>query len=429
MVRSQSKFHGINFELFLGSDKLSEVFSRFDSSRLRASEHFSRLKEQTNLINSNKDLESLKRAMESFTFLQHVKILRVQDEAERELLQHNLRHRSESRLDIIDLDWEPACTRAVRTISQAILASQSPVSRFSGPQINPLAAVNLKTVPKTSLQTLASNMTCLEIHFDSLDDIDIHMQELKGVFCTLFQAAKNMEFIHLGFSSRWPLDLKLEDVFHHIQWEKLRAFGIQSWCLHGDEILDFALRHRKTLRGLRLRDVLLREGSKWCTVLSVLRDQMHNLEWVSLRRIDYVQNQSIRQTGINVLDGTGSLSPSDSEDEVIDELEAQATAAAAADILGPLAQQEPDGDDTPSIGEESDSLSSNNGEDGPSGHQIGISPETGILPNTSQSRRWLDLSSLSADDLCDSGVYVDSRLRKIWEEWVVSKPRHDYVTK
>ena len=143
--------------------------------------------------------------------------------------------------------------------------------------------------PRSSplLQSLAARLTCLELHFDDWTNLDDKMHQLSGLFKTVFEAATGMQAVHVGFPSRAPLSLPLESIFHHVQWDKLRALGIQAWRLDADSILRLARRHRHSLRGLRLRDVLLTGDSRWKDVLACLREEMTLLDWVSLRRIGY----------------------------------------------------------------------------------------------------------------------------------------------
>ncbi|PGH11359.1 hypothetical protein AJ80_07150 [Polytolypa hystricis UAMH7299] len=381
-----------------------------DSSRLKVGELFRRLEEQKKLVTSGEDLNSLRRAMKSFRSLQHVKVLKVQDETERELLQFIERHDNPTD-PIVQLDWKPACIHAVQTLSKALLDSNSPISRFSGPQIDPQAAAALTQTPNAKISSLASKLTCLEVHFDTSRYVNSEMRELSGVFRTLFSAAKNMEAVHLGFPSRVPLDLRLEDVFHNVHWERLRAFGIQAWRLDSDEIIGFARRHRRTLRGLRLRDVLLKDGNMWKDVLSMLRDEMVNLEWVSLRRIDYSAAFDEKWATSADVSDIQSFPNSDSEDEDI------------FDTYGP-----DNIDDDSSIGEESDGESSHNGDDGPRAHQIELSPDT--APSViSPYLQWELLNTISADALEDNGTTVEYRQRKFWEEWVVSKPHGNNLSR
>ncbi|WEW59226.1 hypothetical protein PRK78_004695 [Emydomyces testavorans] len=410
-----------SFDLRSDVDRFREVCRRFadvgaahkfNRVVIKIDEHLRRIEEQRKLVSSGEDLAAIRRAMKAFTTLQHVKILRVQDEVERDLRQFIDRH--DNPLDpLVVLDWKPACIRAVQTVGTAILESGSPINRFSGPQINPQAALTLKLAPLEQMSALAIKLTCLEVHFDAMRYVNAEMRELSDVFHALFLAARNMEAVHLGFPSRLPLDLSLEDIFHNVYWERLRAFGIQAWRLDSREIIDFARRHRKTLRGLRLRDVLLKEGSMWKDVLSMLHDEMEQLEWVSLRRIDYSNAFDEKWATSADISDIQSFPNSDSEDDNnFDVYEGQNGQA----------------DDDMSIGEESDGMSDHNGDDGPRAHQIELAPDTAInapvLHVPPFMNQWELLSSVSADELDDNGLNVEYRQRKIWEAWVISKTKH-----
>lgn len=411
--------------LFIGRDNVSQLLLTADSSKIKASDHLHRIEEQRKVVNSGEDLESLKRAMKSFTSLQHVKILRVQDETERDL-RHFIERHDNPQNQLVMLDWKPACVRAVQTISEALLDSKCPVHRFSGPQIDPQAALTLSMAPTPSLTAFARRLTCLEVHFDAARHVNAEMRELSGVFRTLFTAAKNIEAIHLGFPSRLPLDLRLEDVFHNVHWPKLRAFGIQAWRLDSEEIINFARRHRRTLRGLRLRDVLMKEGSMWKNVLSMLHDEMENLEWVSLRRIDYSNTFDEKWATSADISDIQSFPNSDSDDD--DLFDEYAALVGNTNNHDGVDGEEDDQDGYDSIGEESDGLSSHNGDVGPRANQIELSPDTAMSaplfllpPNITQ---WEVLNSITADDLEDNGVTVEYRQRKIWEAWVISKAKN-----
>lgn len=393
-----------------GRDNISQLLSTANSRRVKISEHIRRVEEQKRLVKTNEDLASIKRAMASFTSLQHVKILRVQDEAERDLRQFIERH--DNPLDpLVALDWKPACIRAVRTLGTAMLESGSPVTRFSGPQINPQATLALKYAPRELVSTLTNKLTCLEVHFDTMRYVNAEMRELSEVFGTLFTAARNMEAVHLGFPSRLPLDLALEDIFHNVHWERLRAFGIQAWRLDSQEIINFARRHRKTLRGLRLRDVLLKEGSMWKDVLAMLHNEMENLEWVSLRRIDYSNAFDEKWATSADISDIQSFPNSDSEDEEI------------FDSYDPNDPQ----DDNSSIGEESDGMSSHNGEEGPTNNELELNDTRMTVPTLLMPyavNPWEKLSAMSVDELGDHGTNVEYRQRKVWEAWVISKAKN-----
>ncbi|KAI1964877.1 hypothetical protein LOZ58_001568 [Ophidiomyces ophidiicola] len=416
----------------LAPDVLLKSIDRDDLVRLLAAaraspavcaEHHRRRDEQRRLLAAGDDLAVLRRAVAAFPALQHVKILRVQDELERELLLAAARHDGRP-LDgppLRVLDWTPACRRAMHAVGAALLATGAPrVARFSGPQLSAPAAVALTRVPLAPLAVLAARLTCLELHFDAARCVDGELRALTRVFGTLFRAAARLEALHLGFPSRLPVALALDEVFDGVCWARLRAWGIQAWRLHAHEIIAFARRHRRTLRGLRLRDVLLKDGSRWRDVLAVLRADLPHLEWLSLRRIDYAaafDEKWAHSADVSDAQSFPDNSDSDDDDDDVDN---------GSFFDGP--HDGDDDDDSASIGDESDGLSDHDADDGPRAHQLELRPDTApsapvlhhqqLPPFTNQ---WELLASVSPDDLDDNGVSVEYRQRKIWEAWVVSK--------
>ncbi|KAH7405834.1 hypothetical protein DE146DRAFT_676482 [Phaeosphaeria sp. MPI-PUGE-AT-0046c] len=268
--------------------------------------HFvQKVNEQKDIVKTREDARVLTLAISAFTSLQHVQILRVQDQAEANLVSY-IRNRADLH-HLVELKWAPACEHSTRTIGAALLESGSPCSRFSSPMLHPQSVLGAASNPPTTLGLLAERLTCLELHFDDPTDLDIRMRELSTLSKAVFTAAKNIEALHIGFPSYRPLTLRLEEIFHNVTWEKLQAFGIQAWRLDALEIIGLVRRHRKTLRGLRLRDVLLKDGSRWKDVLAFLRDDIENLDWVSLRRIDYEKHfDESRILGAEIPDGIGS---------------------------------------------------------------------------------------------------------------------------
>jgi len=274
-----------------------------------------KVNEQKEIVQNEEDVRVLNKAISAFTSLQHVQILRLQDQEDGQLLSYIREHRMDQ---LVELRWPPACSHSTKTIGAALLAARSPCTRFSSPMLSPQSALSLVHDPTNSFTALAERLTCLELHFDDGFDLDNRMRALSSLSRSVFTAAKNMQAVHIGFPSHRPLSLKLEEIFHNVKWEKLLAFGIQAWRLDADEIIALARRHREKLRGLRLRDVLLKDGSRWKDVLAFLRDEMVRLDWVSLRRIDYEKHFFDQWVlGAEVPDdppGGGSESDDESED-------------------------------------------------------------------------------------------------------------------
>ncbi len=137
----------------------------------------------------------------------------------------------------------------------------------------------------------------------------------------------------------------------------------------------------------------------------MLREEMDNLEWVSLRRIDYSNHfDEVCGNGAEVSD-IQSFPNSDSDDE---------------DMFGAY-----DSDGQSSLGEESDDdLDSSNDDHGPRANQLELSPDTAVSL-ISPYERLKSLASKTADELEDNGINVVYQQRKFWEEWVVSRPRNN----
>ncbi len=345
--------------------------------------------------------------MVAFTTLQHVQVLRLENEADRRLINYLIvRHNSRQfGQPPVDLRWRPACYHATRTLAEALIFAKSPFSRFSGPMMNPHSLLSLQRNVPRIITSLASGLTCLEMHFEDGTDVNDRVLELSPCFRAMFSSATNLQAVHVGFPTRTPLDLSLEDVFHYVKWDKLRAFGIQAWRLEADAIIDLVRRHRKTLRGLRLRDVLLKDGSAWKDILFILRMEMEQLDWVSLRRIDYSQHFDeifeIAKQSIEVLDDPpASGSDSDEEDEFsrhLDDTE----------------------QDDESEGEDSDENSNADTDHGPDANEFALSPDTPTsMPFCTCSR---SSCPTNPDELGDNGQSVTYQQRKMWEKWVCGR--------
>jgi hypothetical protein len=376
--------------------------------------HFVRkVDEQREIVDTQEDARVLEKALSAFTSLQHVQILRMQDQEDGQLIAYIRQHDQLNQL--VELKWPPACSHSTKTIGAALLKSRSPCSRFSSPMLSPQIALGATTDPPNTLNVLAERLTCLELHFDDPTDLDNRMRELATLSKVVFNAAKNMQAVHIGFPSHSPLNLKLEEIFHNVKWEKLLAFGIQGWRLDADEIIGLAQRHRERLRGLRLRDVVLKEGSRWKDVLVFLRDDMKRLDWVSLRRIDYEKHFDA-QVGLGAEVTDDYLMGSDSDDE--------------SDW-----NHHEEGEDDDHYNNQVDDEDSEGSMDGSNSDVSTAEPEQGgnmdfppISPDTPASLAWCNCGTHadSAEALGDNGILVTIPQRKFWEKWVVwrSCPEH-----
>ena len=386
---------------FIRSTRFADSFDPLHAASLRAKE-----KDQTAILRSGEDVRILKKALAAFTTLQHVQILPLTDEADQRLLKLLERDESDaapSGQPDVDLRWSPACYHATKTIAEALLSTHSSFNKFSGPMMSPQSMLAIqRNVPQT-LSSFASGLTCLELHFEDGADLSTRIHELSGLFRAILSAAKNLQAVHIGFPSRTPLDLNLEDIFHDIKWDKLRALGIQACRLEAREIIWLARRHSKTLKGLRLRDVLLKEDSMWKDVLQVLRTEMEQLDWVSLRRIDYSNHFDESWEGSMEVPDDTAFGSSDSDEED--------------DFPAHLSDADFDADFDADSDDESDESSNADTDHGPDANELALSPDTpASLPFCTCPS---GSHAFNADSLGDNGHSVTYPQRKMWEKWVI----------
>jgi len=315
---------------------------------------------------------------------------------------------------MVQLKWEPACRHGLYSLGQALASSRSKCNKISIPAMDQESALSLCSGPIPPLSIFAHNLTSLILQFVTAD-VE-RLSQLAPYFQRFLSKTINLEAIHIGFPMAHPLDVRLEDVFHDIKWPKLRALGIQAWRLKPEEIIDIARRHRKSLRGLRLREVLLKEG-QWSDVLQMLRSEMQVLDWVSLRRIDYASHFENLQAGqgFEIGDeddepdhqafGMMNIDASSSDGEGDEEGEEQADDEVVA-VTGVDAES---GDD---------STASNEGSDhNPIADQLDLP-----LSSDAAAARPLEQSSSSANELGDNGIAVAGRqTTKAWEAWVTAR--------
>lgn len=328
--------------------------------------------------------------MASFPSLQQVKLLRLQDGADEQLTDYIWTQPLEF---TVDFDWEPACTRAITTLSAALLESPCNPIRFVGPQISPSSTANLLQIqtPSTTLSTLGTRLTTLDLNFHptTMTSLTTTMQPHSNIFHAFFQSTTaNLTSLHLGFPPKHPLTLPLDHIIPNMLcWRHLRSLSLQGWCLGAEEINALARRHRMQLRDIRLRSIYLREddgdgrpGKKWQDVLCVLREEMEVLEGIDLRDIDYSghflrtghRNGNINGHG----NGNGNENVYFQNYHLLPSPAAAAAAAGEDDIDNALSEQ---------------------------------------------------LRALTVDELGDDGLSVKPGQHQLWEAWVlcsVSRPRH-----
>ncbi|KAL4867366.1 hypothetical protein BDV12DRAFT_121909 [Aspergillus spectabilis] len=378
----------------------SQLFTKIASNEPSAVQiHRARLQDQLSIVKSDHDSELLQKAIIAFSSLQQVKLLRLQDEADERLLDQIRERLLEGKLA---LDWEEACVRAVTNLGISLLASNCTSVSFVGPQISPEATVRLLQTPSTTLSALGARLTCLDVTFHSKADLTSHMELLSDVFRDFFLAAKNLTTLHLGFATGAPLKLSLDYVFHRIQWKKLSTLSIQGWRLTSQEIIALIRRHRRQLRDIRLVGVYIRDGGRWRDVLSVLHDEMDEIEHIDLRGINYADSVS----GFNGSNGHGNGHGNSNGNGV------HHAPFPLSIIVNHSLPNSPPAPSPP-----------------PSFHQVVLNTDhlafasRGHTRHPSNSPELERLRRKTVDELGDDGMSVTHEQSQVWEKWVLSSPR------
>ncbi|KAF2172089.1 hypothetical protein M409DRAFT_62901 [Zasmidium cellare ATCC 36951] len=384
-----------------------------DDLRQEGLKNFNKLREkaddQRDILDQHLDVQVLKKAIANFTSLQLVQLLRWTEHEDRIVLDYLKRHEEARRT--VNLDWTLACSRAGQTVGIALLnARKTEPNRFILPFASPTSAQFLRQSKPNSVWSLAEKLTCLTLHFDDGEDLEGKLQDLSELFHAIFTKASKMKAVHIGFPPQHPLSLPLEKVFHHVKWDDLIAFGVQGWELEKAEIIGLLERHKDRLKGVRLRDVHLKDGSTWKEILSFMRDEMRMLQWVSLRRIGYTAYSTSQ-----LQQHPGAEVPpflSDSEEDSEDESEEDEP------IPGPSTHV--DSDDDSNFDEDSDD------EHEPHANDMDF---PSFSPDTPASASWCNCSGDdhvgSAEELGDTDIIVSNTKRKHWERWVLRRcPEH-----
>lgn len=257
----------------------------------------SRLEDQTCLTDTGHDLVLLRHAFASFSSLQRVKLLRLQDGADQQLIHHILNNSIEG-----TVDWEPACTRAIANLGSALLESNCNPIRFIGPHIS-VETKNLQHTPSSkTLAAIGPRIAGLDLTFPFFLTTNpiLNNTTLTSTLHTFFQSTTpTLTTLHLHFHPKTPLPTPLHQILPEtIHFPCLQTFSLQSWRLSASEITALLRRHRRTLREIRLRSVYLIDGGgKWTDILAVLRDEMEGLKCVELRGIGYSHHLDIFGNG------------------------------------------------------------------------------------------------------------------------------------
>ncbi|KAH2396600.1 hypothetical protein KXW92_004811 [Aspergillus fumigatus] len=352
-----------------------------------------RLQDQQQIIQENQDLLLLRRAIASFSGLQQVKLLRLQDEADELLMGHNQRGSMERSAM---LEWEPACTRAVTNLAISLLESNCTSIRFVGPQMSSDSMIKLLQTPPMIFSALGARLLSLDITFQSYTGMATTMSNVSSVFYDFFQAARNLTAVHFGVPGNGSVFLPLKQMLYRVQWKRLQTVSLQGWCLEADDIITIFLQHKLQIRDIRLINVNLRDG-RWRDVLACLREEMEQLERIDLHDIDYVR----RTQSADHTNGSSSRH-SNGSGAGLGMIEAIPALSLVSHLPSGPPQPVTFDDDYMSLAPRGTSRRS--------------------IPKATMQK----LRTLTVDDLGDDGVAVKREQIFLWEAWILSSSRTSF---
>ncbi|RDW87495.1 hypothetical protein BP5796_03189 [Coleophoma crateriformis] len=364
-----------------------------------------RARDQHNIRNRQLDLRVLKLALASFTSLNHIRLLRLQDHVDLEWNDYLRRHR-----DLIPLFKPRWTSHGASVLGQAFLAAGCSARRFSSLCMEPNVPMPLSRNIEQSLTSIASRLTTMEIQFEfgGNHDIEERLLQLSPLFRTLFRVAVNIETIHIQFPESSKVSVPLETIFHDVTWEKVRVIGFAEWKLNSEEIIELIRRHRRSLRGLRIKEVLLKDGSRWDEVLRVLRLEVPDLRWLSLTGSDYAAwKESQAPIGVIVDDESDYESEGTTEldgSSYIDDNEGSYTGddfEPAHMPIGNAFEHDTDSD-----------------------HMELPEPVHHGMNDEQQDHQYkciCDSGYNDDDDLGDNGIFVTKEQRLFWQQWALRK--------
>lgn len=240
-------------------------------------DNIEKAKGQSRIIKQGIDARGLMLAFVLFGNLQQVKLLRLVDQSDEQWSRYLVRTGQ------AHLSWVQAYEHATRSLAKAFLKSGNKAFHFSCQFVDfrtPLIPSSDSTLPEAVDKLKFLTLQLIDEERVDMTGKVLHLSQ----FCSDFmRQTRHFSGLHIGFSK--VVSAPLESVFHNTRWNHLRYFGIHMWSLDGDEIIRLLRRHRN-LRSVRLRQIYLKEGSRWEDVLRVIKQEF-NLKWLSLFRIGY----------------------------------------------------------------------------------------------------------------------------------------------
>ncbi|CAG8971432.1 hypothetical protein HYALB_00002014 [Hymenoscyphus albidus] len=407
------------------------------------SENIEKAKNQTRIIEQGIDSRALLLAFLLFKDLQQVKLLRVVDRSDEWWSRYlvRLRNLAQTPLDEAHLSWIEAYDHATKSLANAFLKSGNTEAwnfscqfvDFRTPVIAPSDSILPGAITRLKFLTL-------QLIDEEGIDMTGKVLRLSQLCSEIMRQTRHLSGLHIGFSR--VISAPLESVFHNTRWNHLRYFGIHMWSLDGEEIIRLLRRH-PALTSVRLRQVSLKEGSRWEDVLRVIKQEL-NLKWLSLFEIGYgsagvgpIHMIQEEDSDAEHDDNSGSESESDSDGSGTgpDESGSVDDEPAHGELFQWVGSQNGDyeseaGDESGESDSSAEASDQERWNDNDSDHEGAIGQSASIDPHTEnhtsnppppdQDTAEHTLPECKCHDpisIADNGVTVDQRQWSSWELW------------
>ncbi|KAH6664705.1 hypothetical protein B0J14DRAFT_493235 [Halenospora varia] len=408
-----------------GSSQIRHAIAHCRRSESRILQAKRRAEDQKSILANEVDAETIRSAFVGFTNLEQVRLLRLEDNVDRDWISFLRTHEG----DWSHFSWPHAFEYALHTLAMAYWQSNSKVKRFSCRFMDPCQRVGLTAQSRNILSRIASHLDSFEVELVDDQVLPHRGGDLNGRAIQL--SALSMEILsrttshlrglHFGYQQR--VSVPLETIFHNLVWEKLVYIGIHRWCLLDHEIIAFLRRHSK-IRCLRMRYIMLRDGSRWDRVLKVIRRELTALKWVSLLGIGYAQpdDRSIYIQDDSDFDSDIMLHLEEDDDEDNDDDDSddgedddQSDSAQSSTGTERVAYSDHTSDFAESDNDFSESSEANIAGEEQHGDESSSNPN---------ARSWCYCNSgngLAWGDLDDNGEVVERAQWKKWEIWAIKR--------
>ena len=154
---------------------------------------------------------------------------------------------------------DPSCVGATKSVLLAVESAGLQLSSFHCPQFN------WQTLKQdfSDLPTLGRSIFHLKVLDIAFVEFGYDIILKNGRLFSFITSAPNLERLRLNFEV-WPSYYTMpmvDEIIKDFHWPSLKAISLESLASSGHYLVQFFERHKNTLREIRLRDMIMPQGS------------------------------------------------------------------------------------------------------------------------------------------------------------------------